>query len=76
MAVMIVSSINISFGGLVLRSMEDADAWQINFYRSLAFGAVIGAIMLVRYGSNSVARFRQIGRPEFASRQARKFGCE
>jgi drug/metabolite transporter (DMT)-like permease len=63
MAVMVASSVNISFGGLVLRSMEDADAWQINFYRSLAFGTVIGAIMLFRYGNESAARVRQIGRP-------------
>jgi drug/metabolite transporter (DMT)-like permease len=63
MLVMVVSSVNISFGGLVLRSMEDADAWQINFYRSLAFGAVIGLIMLLRYGSATAARVGQIGWP-------------
>jgi drug/metabolite transporter (DMT)-like permease len=63
MAVMVASSISISFGGLVLRSMEDADAWQINFYRSLAFGAVICVIMLLRYGNESATRVRQIGRP-------------
>ena len=32
MALMVVSSVGISFGGLILRSMEDADVWQINFY--------------------------------------------
>lgn len=63
MVVMIVSSVNISFGGLVLRTMQDADAWQINFYRSLAFGAVIGVIMLFRYGSATPARMAQIGWP-------------
>lgn len=63
MVVMIVSSINISFGGLVLRSMQSSDAWQINFYRSLAFGTVIGVIMLLRYGSATPARLGQIGWP-------------
>lgn len=62
MAVMVVSSVAISFGGLVLRSMEDADAWQINFYRSIAFGAVICLIMLVRYRGGAIGRVREIGR--------------
>ena len=45
MAIMIASSIGISFGGLVLRSMDDADAWQINFYRSLALVLAIMSIL-------------------------------
>ena len=37
MGLMVVSSVLISFGGLILRNIEAADVWQINFYRSLAF---------------------------------------
>ncbi len=63
MATMVASSVAISFGGLVLRSMDDADTWQINFYRSLAFGTVICLIMVFRYRGEALAKVHQIGRP-------------
>ncbi len=31
MSLMVVSSVLISFGGLIIRNMEQADTWQINF---------------------------------------------
>jgi hypothetical protein len=46
MGLMAASSLVISFGGLVIRGMEDADAWQINFYRSLALMTAIMTILL------------------------------
>lgn len=63
MAMMIVSSISISFGGLALRSMEVADAWQINFYRSIALVAVISLVMVLRYGSGAGRQILRIGWP-------------
>ena len=60
---MVVSSVGISFGGLVLRLMESADAWQINFYRSVAFSFVIGLIMVLRYRAATAAQIRRIGGP-------------
>ena len=63
MALMVVSSVGISFGGLVLRSMDDADVWQINFYRSLALVVTVTLLMLFRYRGQSVQKVRQIGRP-------------
>ena len=62
MGVMIVSSVMISFGGLVLRSIDDADVWQINFYRSIAFGTVICLIMFLRYRGGALRRVRETGR--------------
>jgi drug/metabolite transporter (DMT)-like permease len=63
MGLMVVSSIGISFGGLVLRSINDADVWQINFYRSLALVIVVTVIMLFRYQDQTVQKVRRIGRP-------------
>ncbi|MEM9147556.1 MAG: DMT family transporter [Pseudomonadota bacterium] len=63
MGLMIVSSISISFGGLVLRSIEAADVWQINFYRSLALVAMVTLLMIARYRGQTIQTVRKIGRP-------------
>jgi drug/metabolite transporter (DMT)-like permease len=63
MGLMIVSSVGISFGGLVIRTIEAADVWQINFYRSVALVVMVALIMSLRHGRASVARTQGIGRP-------------
>jgi len=63
MGLMIVSSVGISFGGLVIRSIETADVWQINFYRSLALIVTVTLIMVLRHGRAAPARVHGIGRP-------------
>lgn len=63
MGLMVISSVGISFGGLVLRNVEEADAWQISFYRGLAFVAAVALIMAVRYGAAAGAQVRRIGLP-------------
>lgn len=63
MTLMVISSVAISFGGLILRNIDDADVWQINFYRSLALVAVVLTIMLFRYRGQTVQKVRQIGHP-------------
>lgn len=63
MGMMILSSVGISFGGLVIRNIEDADVWQINFFRSIALIAMVSLIMTLRYRRAAPARVRQIGRP-------------
>ena len=45
MLIMMAGSIAISFGGLVQRNIEIADAWQTIFYRSL--GMLIGMIFII-----------------------------
>ena len=45
MLIMMAGSLAISFGGLVQRNIEAADAWQTIFYRSL--GMLIGMIFIV-----------------------------
>lgn len=61
MGLMIVSSVTISFGGLVIRMMEGADVWQIGLYRSIVIIALIGTIMIWRYGNGALAKVRGIG---------------
>ncbi len=45
MLIMMAGSIAISFGGLVQRNIEIADAWQTIFYRSL--GMLIGMVFII-----------------------------
>ena len=63
MALMVISSVSISFGGLILRNIDDADVWQINFYRSLALVFTVSLIMLFRYRDQTIQKVVQIGRP-------------
>ena len=45
MLLMMAGSIVISFGGLVQRNIEFADAWQINVYRSI--GMLIASLLIL-----------------------------
>lgn len=63
MGLMIVSSVAISFGGLVIRTIENSDVWQINFYRSIALIVMVVLIMALRHGHAAPARIHGIGRP-------------
>ena len=62
MALMVISSAMISFGGLTVRSIEAADPWQINFYRSIALTLVVASILLFQYRGRTVGHVREIGR--------------
>lgn len=61
MVMMVVSSVLISFGGLIIRSMEAADPWQINFYRSVAMFGVVSVLILLRYRGESISTVKNIG---------------
>ena len=63
MMLIVVSSIGISFGGLISRSLQSADAWQINIHRSLATIIVVALVLLFRYRRNVGVKFLEIGRP-------------
>lgn len=63
MGLMVACSVVISFGGLIIRSMEVADAWQINFYRSISLIGAISVILLFQYRRNTFSHIRKIGRP-------------
>ena len=61
MILMLIGSIVISFGGLVIRNIDTADNWQINLYRSLAFGIAISMVLLFRYGKTAPRKLKGIG---------------
>ena len=51
--------------GVGLRQVESAGGWQILFYRSLAFTAMLLLIVTIRYRGGAVTAFRSIGRRGF-----------
>ena len=58
---LIIGSILISFGGLIMRSMNSADSWQIIFYRALGFVLSFTIILLFRYRKNFINIIKKTG---------------
>jgi len=52
-----------STAGVILRHIEAADGWQILFYRSISFAALVFIVIAVRHGRGTAAAFVAIGRP-------------
>ncbi len=61
MAMMVIGSTTMSFGGLVVRSMDQADAWHINFYRSLAFVIAVFTVLLFQYRGKAFSKVLKAG---------------
>ena len=61
MVLLLIGSIVISFSGLVIRNIDQADSWQINFYRSLAFAMTISVLLFFRYGTDAPKKLKGIG---------------
>lgn len=61
MVLMIVSSVIISFGGTLVRSLEMADAWQVNLYRSIALVFAIGLTLSFQTKGRALRELRSIG---------------
>ena len=60
---MVVSSVVISFGGLIMRSLETTDPLQISFHRSLSLLGAVIVFLLIRYRRESIQVTRNIGWP-------------
>jgi drug/metabolite transporter (DMT)-like permease len=56
----------ISFGGLIMRNINNADPWQITFYRSLAFLFSITLVLIYRHNSDILTSIKKIGYPGIA----------
>ena len=63
---MLAGSIAISFGGLIIRNIENADTWQINLYRSVALVTAVLLLLVFRYRGMAMTYVRSIGRPGIA----------
>lgn len=51
----------LSTAGIMLRHVQDADGWQILFYRSVTFFVTICLILTFKYRSRTLAAFRAVG---------------
>jgi drug/metabolite transporter (DMT)-like permease len=59
----LLAGVCLSSGGLIVRHMEAADGWQILFYRSIGFVAMLLTFLAVRYRGRIARPFREIGWP-------------
>ena len=55
-----------SLAGVILRFVEAADGWQVLFYRSLAFVAVLLLFLVWRHRGATARAFRAVGWPGMA----------
>ncbi|WP_423908598.1 DMT family transporter [Candidatus Spongiihabitans sp.] len=51
----------LSISGILLRIMDNADGWQIIFFRSIAFFCTILTILVFKYGRKTFAAYRAVG---------------
>ena len=58
---LIIASIVISFGGLIMRNISHADAWQIIFFRSLSFVIIMSIILCQQYKKSTFIKIKKIG---------------
>lgn len=63
LGLMAAGSTAISFGGLVIRNIEQADGWQLVFYRAIGMLISISIILILRYRRHTIFRIRDIGWP-------------
>jgi drug/metabolite transporter (DMT)-like permease len=59
---MFIATLFTSIAGIVLRLVEEADGWQVLFYRSAALVVTLLPFIAWRYGMGAGAAFRAIGR--------------
>ena len=62
MGLIVAASVVISFGGVIMRNIEQADAWQINFYRASALVMAVALILAFQYRRDTLSQVRGIGR--------------
>lgn len=60
-AMVLAGGLCLSFGGLLLRYIEDADGWTILFYRSIAFTLTVLVLVVVRHRGRTTRAFLEIG---------------
>ena len=63
LSLMFAATLFTSIAGVVLRLVEEADGWQVLFYRSAALVLTLLPFIVWHYGTQAGAAFRAIGRP-------------
>ena len=59
--IVFMGGVFLSTSGIMLRSMDDANGWQVVLIRSLTFFITILTIMIFRYRRNTFAAYRAVG---------------
>ena len=65
MSIMVGEAVLVSFAGLIFRSMEHANIWQISFYRGLVLIGTISLILFLQYNTRIFSHIFRIGAPGF-----------
>ena len=65
MSIMVGEAMLVSFAGLIFRSMEHANIWQISFYRGLVLIGTISLILFLQYHTKIFSHIIRIGAPGF-----------
>ena len=65
MSIMVVEAVLVSFAGLIFRSIEHANIWQISFYRGLVLIGTISFILYLQYRTKLFFHIFRIGLPGF-----------
>ena len=58
-----IGAISLSFGGLIVKSFEGANLWQILFWRQFFFGIIVTIYLLITYKKNFFRSFYLSGIP-------------
>ena len=58
-----LGAISLSFGGLIVKSFEGANLWQILFWRQFFFSIVVALYLLIAFKKNFFKSFRSSGLP-------------
>ncbi|MEM7291907.1 MAG: DMT family transporter [Pseudomonadota bacterium] len=57
----IVGGVFLSTNGIMLRSLEAANGWQVLFFRGVAFTTTLFLILLLKYRAGTIQAFKSIG---------------
>ena len=60
-----LGALSLSFGGLIVKSFEGANLWQILFWRSLFFSLTILSFLIINYKKQTFKSFYESGLPGF-----------
>jgi drug/metabolite transporter (DMT)-like permease len=62
LSTMAIATLFTSIAGIVLRLVEEANGWQVLFYRSAALVVTLAPFIVWRYGAGAGVAFRAVGR--------------
>ena len=58
----VIGGVFLSTNGIMLRNLEQANGWQVLFYRGLAFSITLFFLLSVRYRDQTINAFKRIGK--------------